>query len=125
MKRTITHPLKNCKNLYAQKQLEEEQKQKTDPNVNQLCSFTINFGEQMNITIKGVDFSSKTHCKNGKVYNFISNTCEEFSCPKGYKGSISRCFKDKHVLRNLTRFKNNAVLNKCYAPNKTSMIIKN
>ena len=110
-----------CPNKIGRKLKTED----TDPNVNQPCSFTINFGEQTNITIKGVDFPSKTHCKNGEVYNIISNTCEEFSCPKGYKKSISRCVKDNYILQNLTQFKNNSVFNKCYAPNNISMIIKN
>ena len=97
----------------------------TGPSVNQPWSFTINFGEETNITIKGIEFSSKTYCENRDVYNFISSTCETFSSPKGYKKCFTKCFKDKFVLQNLIRFNKTALFNRCFTPSNISMIINN
>ena len=108
------------------KKLERKSKAKDiDPNANQLWSFAIKFGEQTNITIKGIDFSSKTFCKNGEVFNFISSTCEKFSCPKGYKKSTSRCYREKIVSQNLTRFNNNTKFSRCFPSSNLPMIKNN
>ena len=58
-----------CSKYFGKKAIAED----TGPSVNQPWSFTINFGEETNITIKGIDFSSKTYCQNGDVYNYAKS----------------------------------------------------
>ena len=110
-----------CSKYFGKKAIAED----TGPSVNQPWSFTINFGEETNITINRIDFSSKTCCQNGEDYNFISSTCKKFSCPKGYKKCITKCFNDKFVLQNRTRFNKTALFNSCFTPSNISMIINN